>query len=58
MEIAIKKYKPDIIILNSPEAVYEGLKGSSLMGSKDVKKCYEFCKEAKIIPVHMNSYAH
>jgi len=28
------------------------------MGPDDVKKCYEFCKTAKIIPVHMNSLIH
>ena len=58
VELALNKYKPDIIVLNAPQAAYDGLKGSSVMGPEDVKKCYEFCKEAKIIPVHMNSLPH
>ena len=58
VELAINKHKPDIIVLNAAQAVYEGLNGSSMMGPDDVKKCYEFCKNAKIIPVHMNSYCH
>ena len=29
-----------------------------MMDPEDVKKCYEFCKTAKIIPVHMNSFPH
>ena len=58
VEIALKKHKPDIIILNAAQAVYEGLDGGSMMGPEDVKKCYEFCKNAKIIPTHMNSYPH
>ena len=58
VELALNKYKPDIIVLNAPQGAYDGLKGSSVMGPEDVKKCYEFCKEAKIIPVHMNSLPH
>ena len=58
VEIALKKHKPDIIILNAAQAVYEGLSGGSMMGPDDVKRCYEFCKNAKIIPTHMNSYPH
>ena len=58
VELALKKHKPDIIVLNASQAVYDGLVGSSIMGPDDVKKCYEFCKTAKIIPVHMNSLIH
>ena len=58
VEVALNKFKPDIIILNAAQAIYDGLIGSSMMGPDDVKKCYEMCKEAKIIPVHMNSYCH
>ena len=41
VEIALKKYKPDIIVVNAAQAEYEGLKGSSIMGPEDVKKIYE-----------------
>ena len=58
VELALKKHKPDIIVLYAAQAIYEGLAGSSIMGPDDVKKCYEFCKDAKIIPIHMNSFAH
>ena len=58
VELAINKYKPDIIVLNTPKARYEGIKGSSVMDPEDVKKCYELTKTAKIIPVHMNALAH
>ncbi len=58
VEIALKKYKPDIIVVNAAQAEYEGLKGSSMMVPEDVKKIYEMCKDAKIIPVHMDSYCH
>ena len=58
VELALKKYKPDIIVVNAAQAVYEGLVGSSMMGPDDVKKIYEMCKESKIIPVHMDCYCH
>ena len=58
VELAMKKFKPDIIVVNAAEGVYEGLKGSSIMGRDDVKKIYEMCKDAKIIPVHFDSFCH
>lgn len=57
-EIAIKKYEPDFIILNTGEARCEGFEGSLIMGTDDVKKCYEFTKKAKIITVHMDAINH
>ena len=58
VEIALKKHKPDIIVVNGAQCEYEGLIGSSMMGPDDVKKIYEMCKEATIIPVHMDCLAH
>ena len=58
VELAINKYKPYLIVLNAAESVYDGVSGTSIMGRNDVKKCYEFCKTAKIIPVHMNVFCH
>ena len=58
VELAINKYKPDLIVLNAPEGRYDGFKGTTMMDREDVKKCYELAKNAKIIPVHMNSLAH
>jgi L-ascorbate metabolism protein UlaG (beta-lactamase superfamily) len=57
-EIAVKKYEPDYIILNTGEAKIEGFEGSLIMGTNDVKKCYEFSKKAKIITVHMDAINH
>ena len=59
VELALNKYKPDIIVLNAgAETTYEGLKGSSIMVAEDIIKCYNLCKNAKILPVHLNSYPH
>ena len=58
VELALTKYKPDYIVLNTGEATYDGFDGSLIMGTNDVKKCYEFCKSVKIITVHMDAINH
>jgi len=58
VEVALKKYNPDYIILNTGDARFDGFKGSLIMGTEDVKKCYDFCKSAKIITVHMDAINH
>lgn len=58
VEIAINKYKPDYIVLNTGEAKCDGFDGSLIMGTDDVKKCYDFCKTPKMITVHMDAINH
>ena len=58
VELALNKYKPDIIVLNAAETAYEGIKGSSIMEANDIKTCYKLCKDAKILITHLNSYPH
>ena len=45
VELALKKHKPDIIVINGALTRYEGFSGSSMMGPDDVKKIYEICKD-------------
>ena len=33
VELAINKYKPDLIVLNAPQARYAGIEGTSIMES-------------------------
>lgn len=58
VELALTKYKPDYVVLNTGEATYDGFDGSLIMGTEDVKKCYDFCKTVKIITVHMDAINH
>ena len=58
VELALKKHKHDIIVINGALTRYEGFSGSSMMGPDDIKKLYEMCKESIIIPVHFDSYPH
>ncbi len=34
------------------------IEASLIMGTADVKKCYDFCKSVKIITVHMDAINH
>ena len=36
VELAINKYKPDLIVLNAPQGRYEGFKGTTMMDPEDV----------------------
>ena len=47
VEIAINKFKPDLIVLNAADSRYEGLIGSAIMGPNDVKKCMNYVKLQK-----------
>jgi len=58
VELAINKYKPDIIVFKCSSRQIWRISRNHYDGPEDVKKCYEFCKTAKIIPVHMDSYPH
>ena len=40
VELALTKYKPDYIVLNTGEANYDGIDVSLIMGTKWYKKCY------------------
>ena len=54
VELALTKYKPDIIVLWAPQGKYDRYEGSPVISPEDVKKCYELCKTAKIIPIHID----
>ena len=58
VKLALTKHKPDYIVLNIGEATYDGFDGNLIMGTNEVKKCYEFWKTVKIITVHMYAINH
>ena len=58
VEATLKNHKPDIIVVNGALTLYDGFEGSTMMGPDDVKRIYKMCKNATIIPVHMDSLAH
>jgi L-ascorbate metabolism protein UlaG (beta-lactamase superfamily) len=54
---SIKKYSPEIIILNSGDAQVIGL-GSIIMGKDDVREVYNASSNATIIASHMEAVNH
>jgi len=60
VEIALERYKPDIIVLNTGYAVVNAFAdaGSLIMGKDDILKMYKKMPGAKIIAVHMDAVNH
>ncbi len=58
VEIALARYKPDIIAMNTGYAMFNGVDGGLIMGKDDILKMYKTMPEAKIIAVHMDAVNH
>lgn len=55
IEHTLKKYRPDVIVLNAGYAKLPNFEGSPIMGMEDVAKAHAFDKKARIITVHMDA---
>ena len=55
VEVNIKKYKPDYIVLKTGNAELKGFEGSLIMGKDDVVTCCNFAYDSKVIFVHMDT---
>jgi L-ascorbate metabolism protein UlaG (beta-lactamase superfamily) len=58
VEEAIKRYQPDVIILNTGYARVLGLDGSIIMGKDDLYRAYQAAPKAKVIGSHMEAVNH
>lgn len=58
VEDAIKKYQPDVIILNTGYARVLGYDGSIIMGKEDLYRAYQSAPQARVIGSHMESVNH
>lgn len=58
VEIALARYKPDIIAMNTGYAMVNGIDGSLIMGRDDILKMYKTMPDSKIIAVHMDAVNH
>lgn len=58
VEEAIKKFHPDVIILNTGYARVLGVEGSIIMGKEDLYRAYQLAPKAKILGIHMESVNH
>ena len=58
VEVSLKMYSPDIIVMNTGYAVLNTFEGSLIMGKDDILRMYKVVPEAKIIAVHMDAVNH
>lgn len=55
---AIQKFKPEVIVLNTGNALVNGYKESIIMGKEDTYRAIQKAPKAKIVAVHMDAINH
>ena len=55
---AIQTFKPDVIVLNTGNALMDGYKESIIMGKEDTYHATQKAPNAKIVAVHMDAINH
>ena len=55
---AMNNFKPDVVVLNTGNALLDGFKESIIMGTEDVYRATKQLPKAKIVAVHMDAINH
>lgn len=55
---AIQSFKPDVIVLNTGNALVNGFKESIIMGREDTHRATQKAPDAKVVAVHMDAINH
>ncbi|MER2178055.1 MAG: hypothetical protein ABS955_10295 [Stenotrophomonas maltophilia] len=55
---AIKRYTPDVIVLNTGDARVKGFDTGIIMGVEDTSRVHSLAPKAKIVAVHMDAANH
>ena len=55
---AIQTFKPDVIVLNTGNALVDGFKESIIMGKEDTYHATQKAPNAKVVAVHMDAINH
>ncbi|KAK9663691.1 hypothetical protein K7432_018078 [Basidiobolus ranarum] len=58
VDMAIAKFKPDVIVLNTGDARVTGFSGSIIMGKEDTLHAYQAAPNATVVAVHMDAINH
>ena len=58
VEHAIQRFKPDVIVLNTRNALVNGFEELIIMGKEDTYRATQQAPNAKIIAVHMDAINH
>lgn len=58
VERALTKYSPDVIVLNTGNALLGGIQESIIMGKEDTLRAYQAAPKASVVAVHMDTVNH
>jgi L-ascorbate metabolism protein UlaG (beta-lactamase superfamily) len=58
VEEAIRRYQPEVIVLNTGYARVLGFDGSIIMGKEDLYRAYQLAPTSKVIGSHMDAINH
>jgi L-ascorbate metabolism protein UlaG (beta-lactamase superfamily) len=58
VEQALSKYSPDVIVLNTGNALLNGIQESIIMGKEDTLRAYQAAPKASVVAVHMDTVNH
>jgi len=58
VEAAVRRYRPDVVVLNTGYAVVPGIDGAIIMGKEDLARARQIAPDAVVIAVHMDAVNH
>jgi L-ascorbate metabolism protein UlaG (beta-lactamase superfamily) len=58
VEQALVKFNPDVIVLNTGNALLNGIQESIIMGKEDTLRAYQAAPKASVVAVHMDTVNH
>jgi L-ascorbate metabolism protein UlaG (beta-lactamase superfamily) len=58
VEQALTTYSPDVIVLNTGNALVSGIQESIIMGKEDTLRAYQAAPRASVVAVHMDTVNH
>jgi L-ascorbate metabolism protein UlaG (beta-lactamase superfamily) len=58
VEQALTTYSPDVIVLNTGNALLSGIQESIIMGKEDTLRAYQAAPKASVVAVHMDTVNH
>jgi L-ascorbate metabolism protein UlaG (beta-lactamase superfamily) len=58
VENAIRQYQPDVIVLNTGYARFQGFEGSIIMGKEDLYRAHQAAPQAHVVGSHMEALNH
>jgi L-ascorbate metabolism protein UlaG (beta-lactamase superfamily) len=58
VELALAKYTPDVIVLNTGNALLKDMQESIIMSKEDTLRAYQAAPKTSVVAVHMDTVNH